>query len=114
MIIEKYTTIQNFQWSIWDRSRSYPVFQRYQNIHIMYDIDFYYSVFDEILEEKFSDLHKELDFKIPEMEYLISMWEHFKINPRREPYLMWIIRLSDYMPLPREWYENIGNNDYFA
>lgn len=75
---------------------------------IILTIEFYYSIFEDIIEAKFHELHENFDFNIPDIEYLISMSEHFKINPRREPYLMWVIRLADHLPLPRHWVERIG------
>ena len=58
-----------------------------------------------MIKDKIPQNDNDFNMNVPDIEYLISMSEHYGINPRREPHLLWILRLAEHMPLPYQWIE---------
>jgi hypothetical protein len=59
-----------------------------------------------ILEANFMDESYLTPLKKQNLEYLLSLADFFDINPKKEAYLFWILRLFDTIPLPPNWSKN--------
>ena len=63
-------------------------------------LEYFWEILPGLLDEKNLSKAHELEFKLTDLEYLVHVAEYYGINPRKEPYLLWIIRLADMIELP--------------